>query len=93
MVCVCALVCQLVLCVSVGLSALLLFLLFRHPDLKEGVTDQGLLAIASAGCGENLTLLDLSCVFWSFFGDVGLEREICLSLLSSLLHWRARRPA
>ena len=29
--------------------------------LHERMTDEGLRALASAGCGENLTKLDLSC--------------------------------
>ena len=30
-------------------------------DLKKGVTDEGLRALASAGCGEKLTSLHLEC--------------------------------
>ena len=32
----------------------------KRTDQKEGVTDEGLRALASAGCGEKLTSLDLS---------------------------------
>ena len=40
--------------------------------LQSGVTDDGLCALASAGCGENLILLTLEC-------------ELVLSLLSCVL--------
>ena len=39
-------------------------------DLKEGVTDEGLRALVSAGCGRNLMSLTLSCGFlcvWMLF--------------------------
>ena len=37
-----------------------LFIFLDHPaDLREGVTDDGLRALASAGCGEKLTELTL----------------------------------
>ena len=45
--------------------ALLSPCLCERADLKEGVTDEGLRALASAGCGEKLTLLSLrsECCF------------------------------
>ena len=33
----------------------------RNAALEEGVTDASLQTLVQAGCGENLTLLDLSC--------------------------------
>ena len=52
-------------CVAVtGLFLLpspLLAFFCKRAGLGEGVTDEGLRALASAGCGENLTKLDLSC--------------------------------
>ena len=35
------------------------FCIFKRAGLKEGVTDEGLRALASAGCGEKLTSLAL----------------------------------
>ena len=35
------------------------FCFFKRAGLKEGVTDEGLRALASAGCGEKLTSLAL----------------------------------
>lgn len=39
--------------------------------LREGVTDNGLAALADAGCGEKLTLLHLDC-----------ERVLVVSILN-----------
>ena len=36
---------------------------WKRADLKRGVTDSGLRALASAGCGEKLTSLTLFCEF------------------------------
>ena len=35
------------------------FCIFKRAGLKEGATDEGLRALASAGCGEKLTSLAL----------------------------------
>ena len=40
---------------------LLFFPMWHFADLKEGFTDEGLRALASAGCGTNLTSLTLHC--------------------------------
>lgn len=36
-----------------------------HADLKEGVSDEGLVALAEAGCGRDLIVLSLTseCAF------------------------------
>lgn len=46
-------------------SRLISLLACKHAVLNERVTDEGLRALASAGCGENLTALTLSgeCLF------------------------------
>ena len=55
------------MCVAVcdGGSFSFLFLsspcFYQRADLRGGVTDEGLCALASAGCGGKLTLLHLSC--------------------------------
>ena len=55
------------------------FLLATHPhaDLKKGVTDGGLCALAAAGCGKNLTLLHLGSENVFFFGTLLFSFE-CL---------------
>lgn len=62
--------------------------------LMEGVTDHGLHALVSAGCGEKLTSLDLQCEYFFLllgFSDVAMDgqRKCCThkcthSLLFSL---------
>ena len=42
-------------------SPVLLSPFCKRAGLKEGVTDEGLRALASAGCGENLMSLTLRC--------------------------------
>ena len=55
--------CRMCVAVCDGVSFSFLFLsspcFFKRADLEEGVTDSGLRALASAGCGENLTSLTL----------------------------------
>ena len=58
----------------------------KRTDLKEGVTDEGLRALASAGCGEKLTSLHLSCECccvsaseW-VVGGIGSRRAGCVLL-------------
>ena len=52
----------MLLSVTVALSPLLPscpLAFAKRADLKEGVTDEGLRALASAGCGKKLTSLSL----------------------------------
>lgn len=35
----------------------------KHAAMRRGVTDEGLRALTSAGCGEKLTELTLSCEY------------------------------
>ena len=58
----------------------------QHADLEAGVTDDGLRALASAGCGEKLTSLHLSCECccvsaseW-VVGGIGSRRAGCVLL-------------
>ena len=50
------------------------FLLRKRAVLREGVTDEGIRALASAGCGEKLTSLTLesecTCCSFGLFLDV-----------------------
>ena len=60
--------CEHVLSVGAAASGMEWKYAFSHrlladfaTDLPEGVTDEGLSALASAGCGKNLTSLHLAC--------------------------------
>ena len=48
----------------------------KRADLKEGVTDEGLRVLASAGCGEKLTSLTLQCRCCCVQFDGVLEWEV-----------------
>ena len=54
------------------------FLLATHPhaDLKKGVTDGGLCALAAAGCGKNLTLLHLGSENVFFLGPCSFHLSV-----------------
>ena len=55
-----ALHCECVPCVSdASFSSPHHHLLQKHADLPNGLTDEGLRALAAAGCGEKLTSLTL----------------------------------
>lgn len=59
------------------------FLIFTRAALREGVTDEGLRALAGSGCGENLTSLRLDCMCVFFFPACGGGfhcARVCISL-------------
>ena len=69
-VCVCLFVCFVCVCVCVRVGFCIYVYIYVYmcvyvcvcasSDLKEGITDSGIIALAEAGCGDALTNLSLS---------------------------------